>query len=163
MSVISSVIDAPVVPQAPSMSFRQAVAALMSRFRVRMSTPEGADMPKSDRCAMRQSDYEQVAQRWDGSPYREIRNQIDAFREHPRATLESQGGLPMTDTKTAAAFPLNREPALGETAPIAAERASGHLGPRRPRPDDAGRDQHRDPGASRARRGSWTRRRSGPS
>ncbi len=80
MSAISSFFDAPVAQRPASMSLRQVVAGFVSRIRARKVLPEAAEMPASDRRALRQSDYERIDQRWEGSAYREIRNQIDAFR-----------------------------------------------------------------------------------
>lgn len=77
MSVLSSFVDAPVVQRPVSISFRQVVVNFVSRFRGE-ALPDVADMPESDRRAVRQSDFEQCVMQY-GSPWNEIRNQVGAW------------------------------------------------------------------------------------
>lgn len=79
MSAISSFIDARVAQCLASMSFRQVVAGFVSRIRPARAPLDVVGMPEGDRRAPRQSDYERIEQRWDGSPYKEIRNQHGAW------------------------------------------------------------------------------------
>lgn len=55
-------------------SFHRAFAAIGARVRQMIASSEVADMPASDRVGRRQSDYERLAARWDGSPWNEISN-----------------------------------------------------------------------------------------
>lgn len=80
MSAISFFFDAHAAQRLASMSFRQVILSVMSRFRVMRALPDVADMHRSDRAAMRPSDYERISQRWDRSPYQEIRNHVGVWQ-----------------------------------------------------------------------------------